>query len=232
MVDKLLSKLINEGVHFGHKTCRLNPKMISYISGEIKGIHIIDLTKTVTLLKRAKSYLESSAREGKTFLFVGTKDQVSSLIAEEAIRCNSFYVNHHWLGGTLTNWNTFRKRIRYLKDLEKRDSSLLTKKEEAFHKMQLEKFRIVLGGIKEMRSLPDIVIIIDQNQEMNAVLECRKLGIPIVSFLDTNCNPDLIDIPIPGNDDGVRSIRLILKSLTNSIINGKSKTTKFSNKSK
>ena len=164
--------------------------------------------------------------KNKTFLFVGTKRQASTLIAQEAKRCESYYVNHRWLGGMLTNWSTLKERIAYLKDLEKQEAdntfSLLTKKEAALRRKELQKLRTHLEGIKEMRDLPDVVIIIDQKREMTAIKECRKLGIPIVSILDTNCDPDLIDIPIPGTDDAFRSIKLILKSLTDSIIKGKS----------
>ena len=174
----------------------------------------------------ANGYLESSASQGKKFLFIGTKRQASTLIAQEAKRCNSFYVNHRWLGGMLTNWTTLKDRIERLKSLEQQEAdnifNLLTKKEAALRRKELQKLRNHLDGIKNMEDLPDIAIIIDQKREMTAIRECRKLGIPILSILDTNCDPDLVDIPIPGNDDAVRSIKLILKSLTDSIIKGKS----------
>ena len=161
------------------------------------------------------------------FLFVGTKRQASSLIAQEAKRSNSYYVNHRWLGGMLTNWSTMKERIEKLKDLEKQESEgtfdLLTKKEGALRRKELIKLRKYLDGIKSMTSLPDVVIIIDQRREITAIAECRKLGIPVVSILDTNCDPDLVDIPIPGNDDAVRSIKLILTLLTDSIIKGQMK---------
>jgi small subunit ribosomal protein S2 len=148
------------------------------------------------------------------------------LIAQEAKRCESFYVNHRWLGGMLTNWSTLKERIEYLKDLEQQEANntfdLLTKKEAALRRKELKKLRQHLDGIKAMENLPDVAIIIDQKREMTAIKECKKLGIPIVSILDTNCDPDLVDIPIPGNDDAVRSIKLILKSLTDSIVKGKS----------
>ena len=170
------------------------------------------------------SSLTSNASEGKTFLFVGTKRQASTLIAQEAKRCDSYYVNHRWLGGMLTNWSTVTQRIKRLKDLEKQEADgtfdLLTKKEVALRRKELDKLRKHLDGIKTMKQLPDVAIIIDQKREMTAIAECRKLGIPVVSILDTNCDPDLIDIPIPGNDDAVRSIKLILNSLTDSIIQG------------
>jgi len=225
MSDISLSQLLEAGVHFGHKAYRWNPKMFPYIYSEVNNIHILDLVQSATLLKEANSSLQSAASEGKTFLFVGTKRQASTLIAQEAKRCDSFYVNHRWLGGMLTNWTTLKERIKHLKDLEQQEAnntfSLLTKKEAALRRKELKKLRQHLDGIKTMPDLPDVAIIIDQKREMTAIRECQKLGIPIVSILDTNCDPDLIDIPIPGNDDAVRSIKLILKSLTDSIISGK-----------
>lgn len=219
-----LSQLLEAGVHFGHKAHRWNPKMFPYIYSEVNNIHILDLIQSATLLKEANNYLTSNASEGKTFLFVGTKRQASTLIAQEAKRCDSYYVNHRWLGGMLTNWSTVTQRIKRLKDLEKQEADgtfdLLTKKEVALRRKELDKLRKHLDGIKTMKQLPDVAIIIDQKREMTAIAECRKLGIPVVSILDTNCDPDLIDIPIPGNDDAVRSIKLILNSLTDSIIQG------------
>ena len=228
MSDISLSQLLEAGVHFGHKAYRWNPKMFPYIYSEVNNIHILDLVQSATLLKEANKYVESSAREGKSFLFVGTKRQASTLIAQEAKRCESFYVNHRWLGGMLTNWSTLKERIEHLKDLEKQEADntfdLLTKKEGSLRRKELKKLRQHLDGIKTMGNLPDVAIIIDQKREMTAIRECTKLGIPIVSILDTNCDPDLVDIPIPGNDDAVRSIKLILKSLTDSIIKGKSES--------
>jgi small subunit ribosomal protein S2 len=226
MSDLSLSQLLEAGVHFGHKAHRWNPKMFPYIYSEVNSIHILDLVQSATLLKAANNYLESAARKQKLFLFVGTKRQATTLIAQEANRCDSYYINHRWLGGMLTNWTTLKERIEYLKDLEKQEAdntfSLLTKKEAALRRKELKKLRRHLDGIKTMPKLPDVAIIIDQKRELTAVRECRKLSIPIVSILDTNCDPDLVDIPIPGNDDAVRSIKLILKSLTDSIIRGKS----------
>nr|UXN45003.1 ribosomal protein S2 [Haslea karadagensis] len=225
MSDISLSQLLEAGVHFGHKAYRWNPKMFPYIYSEVNNIHILDLVQSATLLKEANEYLQSEARQGKKFLFVGTKRQASTLIAQEAKRCDSFYVNHRWLGGMLTNWSTLKERIKHLKDLEQQESndtfSLLTKKEAALRRKELKKLRSHLDGVKMMPDLPDVAIIIDQKRELTAIKECQKLGIPIVSILDTNCDPDLIDVPIPGNDDAVRSIKLILKSLTDSIIAGK-----------
>jgi small subunit ribosomal protein S2 len=226
MSDITLSQLLEAGVHFGHKAYRWNPKMFPYIYSEVNNIHILDLVQSATLLKEANNYVEKAAREGKTFLFIGTKRQASTLIAQESERCDSFYVNHRWLGGMLTNWSTLKERIEYLKNLEQQEADntfdLLTKKEAVLRRKELKKLRRHLDGIKSMKSLPDIAIVIDQKREMTAIKECRKLGIPVVSILDTNCDPDLVDIPIPGNDDAVRSIKLILKSLTDSIISGKS----------
>jgi small subunit ribosomal protein S2 len=223
-----LSQLLEAGVHFGHKAHRWNPKMFPYIYSEVNNIHILDLIQSATLLKEANRYLESAASEEKTFLFVGTKRQASTLIAQEAKRCDSYYVNHRWLGGMLTNWTTVTQRIKRLKDLEKQEADgtfdLLSKKEVAVRRKELQKLRKHLEGIKTMKQLPDVAIIIDQKREMTAIAECRKLGIPVVSILDTNCDPDLVDIPIPGNDDAVRSIKLILNSLTDSIIQGQLKS--------
>jgi small subunit ribosomal protein S2 len=177
-------------------------------------------------LKEAHSYLQSAAEKGQTFLFIGTKRQASALIAQEAKRCNSYYVNHRWLGGMLTNWVTVKERIERLKTLEQEEADqvfdLLPKKEASLRRKELEKLRKNLNGIKDMSRVPDVAIVIDQKREITAIRECRKLGIPVVSILDTNCDPDLVDIPIPGNDDAVGSIKLILQSLTDSINTGKS----------
>jgi len=227
MADINLAQLLEAGVHFGHKAYRWNPKMFPYIYTERNNIHILDLVQSAQLLKEANSYLQSAAEQGKTFLFVGTKRQASTLIAQEAKRCNSYYINHRWLGGMLTNWVTLESRIARLKELEEQEATelfnQLPKKEASLCRKELEKLRKHLNGVKSMTALPDIVIVIDQKREITAIRECRKLGIPIVSILDTNCDPDLVDIPIPGNDDAVRSIKLILTSLTNSINLGKSK---------
>ena len=224
MSDIQLSQLLEAGVHFGHKAHRWNPKMFPYIYSEVNNIHILDLVQSATLLKEAMRYLERASSENKKVLFVGTKRQATTLIAQEAKRSDSYYVNHRWLGGMLTNWSTMKERIKKLKDLEKQEAEgtfdLLTKKEAALRRKELTKLRKHLDGIKTMSELPDVAIIIDQKREMTAIAECRKLGIPIISILDTNCDPDLIDIPIPGNDDAVRSIKLIVNLLTDSIIKG------------
>ena len=226
MADITLAQLLESGVHFGHKAYRWNPKMFPYIYTERNKIHILDLVQSAQLLKEANSYVRSAAGKNKIFLFVGTKRQASSLIAQEAQRCNSYYVNHRWLGGMLTNWLTLKSRISRLKNLEQEEAddvfTKLPKKEASLRKKELEKLRKHLNGIKNMERLPDVVIIVDQKREITAIRECRKLNIPIISILDTNCDPDLVDIPIPGNDDAVRSIKLILTSLTDNINLGKS----------
>ena len=224
MAEITLAQFLDAGVHFGHKAYRWNPKMFPYIYTERSNIHILDLVQSAQLLKQANKYVQLKAEQGSTFLFVGTKRQASSLIAQEAKRCDSFYVNHRWLGGMLTNWVTLKSRIERLKVLEKEEADLvfdlLPKKEASLRKKELEKLRKHLNGIKNMSKLPDVVIIVDQKREITAVKECRKLGIPIVSILDTNCDPDLVDVPIPGNDDAVRSIKLILQSLSENIKSG------------
>jgi small subunit ribosomal protein S2 len=221
MADINLAQLLEAGVHFGHKAYRWNPKMFPYIYTERNNIHILDLVQTAQLLKRANSYVAKAASEEKTFLFIGTKRQASAVIAQQATSCNSYYVNHRWLGGMLTNWVTLKSRIERLKKLEQQEVegifNLLPKKEASLRLKELEKLRKHLNGLKNMTKLPDVAIVIDQKREMTAIKECRKLNIPIISMLDTNCDPDLVDIPIPGNDDAVRSIKLILNSLTDSI---------------
>lgn len=228
MITKLtLPQFINAGVHLGHKSSVWNPKMLPYIYMEKNNMHIIDLVQSAINLKKAESFLETAAKEKKTFLFICTKPIINSLVLEEAKRSNSFYVTHRWLGGMLTNWKTVKGRIKRLKDLEKEEADLhfdlLTKKEAVLRKKELSKLRGHLEGVKEMDKLPDVVIIVDQNKEMIGVRECKKLGIPIICILDTNCNPDLVDFPIPGNDDGVQSVKLILETLANGILEGKSK---------
>ena len=221
MADINLAQLLEAGVHFGHKAYRWNPKMFPYIYTERNNIHILDLVQTAQLLKRANKYVAKAASDGKTFLFIGTKRQASAVIAQQANSCDSYYVNHRWLGGMLTNWVTLKSRIERLKELEQQEVdgifNLLPKKEASLRLKELEKLRKHLNGVKNMTTLPDVAIIIDQKREMTAIQECRKLGIPIISILDTNCDPDLVDIPIPGNDDAVRAIKLILSSLTDTI---------------
>jgi len=224
MADIKIAQLLEAGVHLGHKTARWNPKMFPYIYMERNGIHIIDLVQTSQLLQEACDYVQNAAEQGKTFLFVGTKPQASEIIKEEALRANSFYVNHRWYGGLLTNWQTVKGRVNTLVTLEKEEETLfatLPKKESANLRKELTKLQTQLNGIKEMDRIPDIMIVVDQNYELTAVREAIKLNIPIISLLDSNCNPDLIDVPIPGNDDAISSIKIILRALTDSIIMGR-----------
>jgi small subunit ribosomal protein S2 len=219
-----LAQLLEAGVHFGHKANRWNPKMFPYIFAERDGIHILDLVQTAQLLNGAALFCTTAAQKKKIFLFVGTKQQASAIVAQEAKNCNSYYVNHRWLGGMLTNWNTVKTRIERLKILEQKEQEgvldLLPKKEAASIRKELDKLQRHLGGIKNMPNVPDVLIVIDQRRELTAIKEAISLKIPIISILDTNCDPDLIDIPIPGNDDSIGSIKLILKTLGQSIVNG------------
>jgi small subunit ribosomal protein S2 len=220
-----LAQLLESGVHFGHQTRRWNPKMSPYIYTARNGVHIIDLVQTAELMEEAYDYVRTASEGGKKFLFVGTKRQAAGIIAQEAARCGSYYINQRWLGGMLTNWVTIKSRVERLKELERRYETgqfdLLPKKEAAVLRRELEKLQKYLGGIKSMRKLPDAVVIVDQKREYNALLECQKLGIPIVSLLDTNCDPDMVDIPIPANDDAIRSIKLIVGRLADAIYEGR-----------
>lgn len=216
-----LAQLLDAGVHFGHKSDRWNPKMFPYIYAERDGLHILDLVQTAELLNEACLFVSKAAQKNKTFLFVGTKPQTSAIVASEANRCNSYYVNSRWLGGMLTNWKTIKTRVERLNLLEQQEQEghfdLLPKKESAKLRQELEKLERTLGGIRNMETLPDIMIVTDQRHNLTAIQEARILGIPIISILDTNCDPDLIDIPIPGNDDSLSSTKLILSTLANSI---------------
>lgn len=220
-----LAQMMESGVHFGHQTRRWNPKMSPYIYTARNGVHIIDLVQTAQLMEEAYTYMRSQAEAGKKFLFVGTKRQAAGIIAQEAARCGAQYINQRWLGGMLTNWSTIKTRVDRLKELERREESgaldLLPKKEAAMLRREMTKLQKYLGGIKNMRKVPDVVIIVDQRREYNAVQECQKLGIPIVSMLDTNCDPDVVDIPIPANDDAIRSIKLIVGKLADAIYEGR-----------
>jgi small subunit ribosomal protein S2 len=199
--------------------------MAPYIYTARNGVHIIDLVQTAQLMEEAYAYLRNASEQGKRVLFVGTKRQAAGIVAQEAQRCGSFYVNQRWLGGMLTNWATIKTRVERLKELERRQETgaldLLPKKEAAMLRRELEKLQKYLGGIRGMRKVPDIVIIIDQRREYNAVQECEKLNVPIVSLLDTNCDPDTVDIPIPANDDAIRSIKLIVGRLADAIYEGR-----------
>nr|YP_009294233.1 ribosomal protein S2 [Palmaria palmata]AOM67673.1 ribosomal protein S2 [Palmaria palmata]BBI37280.1 30S ribosomal protein S2 [Palmaria palmata] len=219
-----LAELLESGVHFGHQARRWNPKMFPYIYTERNGIHIIDLVQTAQLLTEAYDFVKTCSLEGKKFLFLGTKRQAAEIIAQEAIRSNSYYVNQRWLGGMLTNWVTIKSRVDRLKELEFQDESglidQLPKKEGAVTRRELDKLRKHLNGIKKMKSLPDIVVVVDQKRESTAIQECIKLGIPTICVLDTNCNPEIVDIPIPANDDAIRSIKLIIGKIADAIIEG------------
>ncbi|MEG3849578.1 30S ribosomal protein S2 [Microcoleus sp. herbarium19] len=220
-----LAQMLESGVHFGHQTRRWNPKMSPYIFTERNGVHIIDLVQTAQLMEDAYEYMRVASEKGKKFLFVGTKRQAAGIVAQEAQRCGAYYVNQRWLGGMLTNWTTIKSRVERLKDLERREEigalDLLPKKEASVLRREMAKLQKYLGGIKSMRKIPDGVVLVDQRREYNAVLECQKLGIPIVSLLDTNCDPDLVDIAIPANDDAIRSIKLIVGKLADAIYEGR-----------
>ncbi|MBS3028681.1 MAG: 30S ribosomal protein S2 [Dolichospermum sp. DET50] len=220
-----LAQMMESGVHFGHQTRRWNPKMAPYIYTSRNGVHIIDLVQTAQLMDNAYNYMRTQSEQGKKFLFVGTKRQAAGIIAQEALRCGSHYINQRWLGGMLTNWATIKTRAERLKDLERREETgaldLLPKKEASMLRREMTKLQKYLGGIKNMKKVPDIVVIVDQKREYNAVQECEKLGIPIVSMLDTNCDPDVVDIPIPANDDAIRSIKLIVGKLADAIYEGR-----------
>lgn len=198
--------------------------MAPYIYTARNGVHIIDLVQTAQLLETAYSYVRNAAEQGQKFLFVGTKRQAAGIVAQEASRCGSYYVNQRWLGGMLTNWATIKTRVDRLKELERMQETgalaLRPKKEAAVLRRELEKLEKYLGGIKQMRRIPDVVIIVDVRREYNAVQECQKLGIPIVALLDTNCDPSVVDIPIPGNDDAIRSVKLVLSKLADAIYEG------------
>ncbi len=220
-----MKQLLEAGVHFGHQTRRWNPKMAKYIFTERNGIYIIDLQKTVKMIEEAYEYVRDLSAQGGTLLFVGTKKQAQDAVKEEAERCDMFYVNHRWLGGTLTNFQTIRKRIERLHQLEAMEEDgtfeVLPKKEVVMllkEKARLEKF---LGGIKNMKKLPDAIFIIDPRKERIAVAEARKLGIPIIAIVDTNCDPDEVDYIIPGNDDAIRAVRLFTSKMADAVLEGK-----------
>lgn len=220
-----LAELLESGVHFGHQTRRWNPRMDQYIFTARNGVHIIDLVQTAQLMERAYEYMRSASEQGKKVLFVGTKRQAAGIIAQEATRCGAYFINQRWLGGMLTNWTTIKNRVERLKELERLSESgglaLRPKKEGSMLRREMERLQKYLGGIKMMRKVPDIVVIVDQRREYNAVQECEKLKIPIVALLDTNCDPNTVDIPIPANDDAIRSIKLIVGKLADAIYEGR-----------
>ena len=222
-----MKQLLEAGVHFGHQTRRWNPKMAKYIYMERNGIYIIDLQQTVKKFEEAYDFVKELSASGKTILFVGTKKQVQETIREEAQRCGMFYVNKRWLGGMLTNFKTIKKRIQRLKDLEQMEADgvfeSLTKKEIAGLKNEIERLERFLGGIKDMEKLPGAVFVVDPRKERIAVAEARKLNIPVVSIIDTNCDPDEVDYVIPGNDDAIRAVKLISSRIADAVIEGRQK---------
>ncbi len=223
-----MKSLLESGVHFGHQVKRWDPRMKKYIFAERNGIHIIDLQKTIVAIKDAYDAVRKVTSEGKTVLFVGTKKQAQQAIAKEAERCNMFYVNNRWLGGMLTNFATIKKSLLRLKKLEKMEIDgtfeKLTKKEIASILKEKAKLEKNLGGIKEMKELPGIIFIIDTHKEGIAVAEARRMGIPIVAVVDTNCNPEGIDFPIPGNDDAIRAITLFTQIIANAVLEADAET--------
>ncbi len=219
-----MKSLLEAGVHFGHQTRRWNPKMARYIFTERNGIYIIDLQKTVKKVEEAYSFLRETAAAGETILFVGTKKQAQDAIKEEATRANMFFVNERWLGGMLTNFKTIETRIKRLKELEKMAEDgtfeVLPKKEVIGLRHEMEKLEKYLGGIKDMPKMPGAIVIVDPKKEKIAIQEAHKLGIPVVATVDTNCDPDEVDFPIPANDDAIRAVKLLISKLADAVIEG------------
>jgi small subunit ribosomal protein S2 len=219
-----MKELLEAGVHFGHQTKRWNPKMKEFIFGERNGIYIIDLQKTLKMFKEASKFVTDMATEGRTLLFVGTKRQAQDAIAEEAKRCSQFYINQRWLGGLLTNWVTVQKSVKRLKELDEMSTDgryeLLPKKEVIKLERERKHLEANLAGIKDLTRLPDAIFVIDSNKEQIAVREARKLGIPVVAVVDTNCDPSEVDYVIPGNDDALRAIRLFASKIADSVVEG------------
>ena len=220
-----MKQLLEAGVHFGHQTRRWNPKMAPYIFTERNGIYIVDLQKTVKKIDEAYAFLRSVAEEGKSVLFVGTKKQAQEAIREESERAGQFYVNERWLGGMMTNFQTIQKRVARLKELEAMEEDgtfeVLTKKEVQVLRHEMNKLETYLGGIKEMNKLPGALFVVDPRKERIAVAEARKLNIPIVAIVDTNCDPDEIDYVIPGNDDAIRAVRLLTAKMADAVLEGR-----------
>ena len=220
-----MKQLLEAGVHFGHQTRRWDPKMAEYIFQARNGIHIIDLQKTSKKLDEAYAFLKEQAEEGKTVLFVGTKKQAQECMKEAAIKSGMYYVDQRWLGGMLTNFDTIRARVQRLKDLETmqedRTFEVLPKKEVILLKKEMEKLERNLGGIKEMDKLPGVIFLVDPKKERIAILEARKLDIPVIGLVDTNCNPEDVDYAIPGNDDAIRAVKLIADVMANAVIEGR-----------
>ena len=219
-----MKQLLEAGVHFGHQTRRWDPRMAEYIFQARNGIHIIDLQKTSKKLDEAYAFIKEQAEEGKTILFVGTKKQAQECVKEAAEKSGMFYVSERWLGGTLTNFKTIRKRIERLKELERMQEDgtfdVLPKKEVIVLKKEMEKLEKNLGGIKEMEELPGVLFVVDPKKERTAILEAKKLNIPVVGLVDTNCNPEDVDYAIPGNDDAIRAVKLITDVIANAVIEG------------
>ena len=220
-----MKQLLEAGVHFGHQTRRWDPKMAEYIFQARNGIHIIDLQKTSKKLDEAYAFLKEQAEEGKTVLFVGTKKQAQECMKEAAIKCGMYYVDQRWLGGMLTNFETIRTRVQRLKDLEAMQEDgtfdVLPKKEVILLKKEMEKLERNLGGIKDMEELPGVIFLVDPKKERIAILEARKLDIPVIGLVDTNCNPEDVDYAIPGNDDAIRAVKLIADVMANAVIEGR-----------
>ena len=220
-----MKQLLEAGVHFGHQTRRWDPKMAEYIFQARNGIHIIDLQKTSKKIDEAYSFMKEQAEEGKTVLFVGTKKQAQECVKEAAEKCGMYYVDQRWLGGMLTNFGTIRNRIDRLNELETMQEDgtfdVLPKKEVILLKKEMEKLEKNLGGIKEMKEVPGVMFVVDPKKERIAILEARKLGIPVVGLIDTNCNPEDVDYAIPGNDDAIRAVKLITDVMANAVIEGR-----------
>jgi len=220
-----MKQLLEAGVHFGHQTRRWNPKMAPYIFTERNGIYIIDLQKTVKKVEEAYNFVRQVAEEGKTILFVGTKKQAQEAVKDEALRCNMYYVNERWLGGMLTNFQTIQKRIGRLRELENMENNgifdVLSKKEVLTLRHEMERLQKFLGGIKTMGKLPGALFIVDPRKERIAVAEARKLSIPIVGIVDTNCDPDEIDYVIPANDDAIRAVKLLCGKMADAMLEGR-----------
>ena len=220
-----MKQLLEAGVHFGHQTRRWNPKMAKYIFTERNGIYIIDLQKTVKKVDEAYNFIRETAQNGGTILFVGTKKQAQEAMKEEATRCNQFYVNERWLGGMMTNFKTIQKRVARLRQLEKMEEDgtfdVLPKKEVLGLRHEMEKLNKNLGGIKDMKKLPAALFVVDPRKEHIAVLEARKLNIPIVATVDTNCDPDEVDYVIPANDDAIRAVRLLASKMADAVLEGR-----------
>lgn len=220
-----MKQLLEAGVHFGHQTRRWNPKMAKYIFTERNGIHVIDLQQTVKLADQAYDFVRDAAANDAVILFVGTKKQASEAIKEEAERAGQYYINHRWLGGTLTNWDTIQKRIARLKEIKQMEVDgifdVLPKKEVALLNKQRARLEKFLGGIEDMPRIPDIIYIVDPHKEQIAVKEAKKLGIPVVAMVDTNADPDDIDVIIPANDDAIRAVKLITSKLADAVIEGR-----------